>query len=257
MAGGALTTSSTLQAASGASIAEITFGSSGLTLPSVLTSINFTPGPTIGCGQPSERTVSTLTASIVSFLTMGKPDLSPHAALTHGDLQYDASGYLHDAAMRRAVIDMGGKDSVEVLEALAALRLAAKQIHDHMERFAESHGLSDSRLRVLTRLYHSPSRQLPLGVLAEGLNVTPRTMTDIIDVLERDGLVRRVPDPADRRSVLALITETGLERINAMRTDATAKQAAIAKGFTGDQLVQLRHLSLLLVRNLSVDAEGS
>ena len=82
-------------------------------------------------------------------------------------------------------------------------------------------------------------------------------MTDIIDVLERDGLVRRVPDPADRRSVLALISDAGLERINAMSRDALAKQAAVAKGFTADQLVQLRHLCLLLVRNLSGDAEGS
>jgi len=42
-----------------------------------------------------------------------------------------------------------------------------------------------------------------------------------------------------------------------MRKDATAKQAAVAQGFTADQLVQLRHLCLLLVRNLGGDAEGS
>ena len=189
---------------------------------------------------------------------MGKPDMrQPHAALTHGDLTLDASGYLHDAAMRRAVVESGGEGSVEVFEALAALRLAAKRIHDAMERFAEGHGLSESRLRVLTRLCHRPSRQLPLGALAEGMDVTPRTMTDIIDVLERDGLVKRVPDPADRRSVQAVITEAGLERINAMRRDAMAKQASVAHGFTADQLVQLRHLCLLLVRNLSSDQEGS
>ena len=123
--------------------------------------------------------------------------------------------------------------------------------------FAEGHGLSESRLRVLTRLCHRPSRQLPLGALAEGMDVTPRTMTDIIDVLERDGLVKRVPDPGDRRSVQAVITEAGLERINAMRRDATVKQASVAQGFTADQLVQLRHLCLLLVRNLSSDQEGS
>ncbi|HZK73201.1 MAG TPA: MarR family transcriptional regulator [Clostridia bacterium] len=110
---------------------------------------------------------------------------------------------------------------------------------------------------MLTRLCHRPSRQLPLGALAAGMNVTPRTMTDIIDVLERDGLVNRAPDPADRRSVQAVITEAGLERINAMRRDAMTKQAAIAQGFTADQLVELRHLCLLLVRNLSGDAEGS
>jgi DNA-binding MarR family transcriptional regulator len=187
---------------------------------------------------------------------MGKLDMSHHADLTHGDLTVDAAGYLYDAAMRRAVVESGGEGCVEAFEALGALRLAAKRIHDAMERFAESHGLSESRLRVLTRLCHRPSRQLPLGALAEGMDVTPRTMTDIIDVLERDGLVKRVPDPADRRSVQAVITEAGLERINAMRRDASVKQAAVAQGFTADQLVQLRHLCLLLVKNLSSKQEG-
>jgi DNA-binding MarR family transcriptional regulator len=159
--------------------------------------------------------------------------------------------------MRRAVRETAGEGSVEGFEALAALRLASKRIHDAMERFAEGHGLSESRLRVLTRLCHRPSGQLPLGALADGMDVTPRTMTDIVDVLERDGLVKRVPDPADRRSVQAVITKAGLERINAMRVDATAKQAAVTQGFTADQLVQLRHLCLLVVRNLSSDQGGS
>jgi len=188
---------------------------------------------------------------------MGKPDVRRHIPLTHGDLTVDAAGYLYDAAMRRDVVESGGEGSVEVFEALGALRLAAKRIHDAMERFAESHGLSESRLRVLTRLCHRPSRQLPLGALAKGMDVTPRTMTDIIDVLERDGLVKRVHDPADRRSVQAVITDAGLERIHAMRRDAMTKQAAVAEGFTADQLVQLRHLCLLLVRNLGTDQERS
>jgi DNA-binding MarR family transcriptional regulator len=179
------------------------------------------------------------------------------ATLTRGEIEPDESGHLHDAAMRRAVVEMGGGASVEVLEAVGALRLAAKQIHDAMARFAERQGLSESRLRVLMRLHHSGDGQLPLGVLAEDLNVTPRTMTDIIDVLERDGLVKRVPDPVDRRSILAVITDAGLSRINAMRKDAVATQAAVAAGFTPEQLVQLRHLCLLLVRNLSATEVGA
>ena len=187
---------------------------------------------------------------------MGKPDIRTHAPPTHGDITVDSSGYLHDEAMRRAIVESGGGASVEVFEALGALRLAAKRIHDAMERFAEGYGLSESRLRVLTRLCHRPSRRLALGALAEGMDVTPRTMTDIIDVLERDGLVKRVPDPTDRRSVQAVITDAGLDLMNAMRRDATARQAAVAQGFTADQLVQLRHLCLLLVRNLGTEKEG-
>ena len=97
-------------------------------------------------------------------------------AITHGEVLEDGRGYLYDAAMRRAIIEMGGSRSADVLEALGALRLAAKLIHDASDRFAERHGLSDSRARVLTRLDRSPKRRLPLGALAEGLSVAPRTM---------------------------------------------------------------------------------
>ena len=179
-----------------------------------------------------------------------------HAGPTWGDLKSDNAGYLHDAAMRRAIKELGGGGSTAVLEALGALRLAAKQLHDSMEKYAEGYGLSESRLRVLTRLCHSPGHRLPLGALAEGLTVTPRTMTDIVDVLERDGLVKRVPDPRDRRSVLAAITRSGVERIEVMSRHAAEKQAAVAAGFTSEQLVQLRHLCLLLVRNLRKGQEG-
>ena len=215
----------------------------------------------IACGFPSQlfpKSAETFPGvRIVSVLTMGKPDLRQRPGPARGEIQADESGYLQDAAMRRTVVELGGGSSVEVLEALAALRLAAKQIRDSMERFAERQGLSESRLRVLMRLSHSSSRQLPLGALAEGMDVTPRTMTDIIDVLERDGLVKRVPDPADRRSVQAVITEAGLACVDAVQREAVVSQAAVAKGFTADQLVQLRHLCLLLVRNLSTDQEGS
>jgi DNA-binding MarR family transcriptional regulator len=182
---------------------------------------------------------------------MRKPDLPQPATLARGEIQTDESGYLHDPAMRLAFGRMAGGSSVEVLEALGALRLAAKQIKDGMDRFAEDQGLSESRLRVLMRLHEIASHQLQLGELAELLGVTPRTMTDIIDVLERDGLVKRVPDPVDRRSVLAVITQAGLSRIEAVRKEAVAAQAAVAAGFTPEQLLQLRHLCLLLVRNLS------
>jgi DNA-binding MarR family transcriptional regulator len=187
---------------------------------------------------------------------MGKLDLRRHPNLLKHEVLPDEEGYLHDPAIRRAVVEMGGGGSVDVLEAIAALRLAAKQIHDSMQRFAERHGLSESRLRVLMRLHHSPGHQLPLGALADGLDVTPRTMTDIVDVLERDGFVKRVPDPLDRRSVLAVLTDTGLTRMNAMRREATRAQSAVAKGISAEQVVQLRHLCLLLVRNLRAAMEA-
>ena len=67
----------------------------------------------------------------------------------------------------------------------------------------------------------------------------------------------RTSDPSDRRSVRGQLTELGLERVEALRRDATALQAAVFSGFSSEQLTQLRHLCLLLVRQLHRSQGGS
>ena len=173
-----------------------------------------------------------------------------------GRLQPDGDGLLFDPSVRETLAQIGGKADVAPLETLAALRLAAKQAHTAMERWTDSHGLSESRLRVLTALYHTPDRRRPLGELAEILNVVPRTVTDVIDVLERDGLVTRVPDPTDRRSVHARLTEGGVERVEAIKRDAVDQQTALFAGFSRDEIARLRHLCLLLVEQLNRSQGG-
>src|SRR5581483_4041151 len=109
----------------------------------------------------------------------------------------DHAGRLADPEVRRRLAGMDVDAQLDQLEALAALRLAAKHLHDSMERWTESHGLSESRFRFLMTLYFTPGRHASLRELAGSLNVVPRTITDVADVLERDGLIRRVPDPSD------------------------------------------------------------
>ena len=169
-------------------------------------------------------------------------------------LAQDDSGRLYDPAVRASIGRMGG-DQHRSREAISAVRLAAKRLHHAMERWTESYGLTESRLQILTCLYFDPDHQMPLGELAEAQNLVPRTITGLIDNLERDGFVRRVPDSADRRSVRAQLTSAGLARIEAMRKDAFQQQAEGTEGLTPDQLAELRHLCLLLVQNLT-EAEG-
>lgn len=69
-------------------------------------------------------------------------------------------------------------------------------------------GLSLARLRVLFQLsIHGPSR---MGELSTCVDVAPRTMTSTVAAMERDGLVRRQPDPDDRRATVVEITDEGL-----------------------------------------------
>jgi DNA-binding MarR family transcriptional regulator len=45
--------------------------------------------------------------------------------------------------------------------------------------------------------------------MGKRLMVHPTSVTNVVDALERDGLVRRVPHDQDRRTVLAEITDAG------------------------------------------------
>jgi DNA-binding MarR family transcriptional regulator len=68
-------------------------------------------------------------------------------------------------------------------------------------------GLSLARTKVMTRLHeHGPVRQ---NVLAADLGLSPHSITDIVDGLERQGLAERLPDPTDRRAKLVAITKAG------------------------------------------------
>jgi DNA-binding MarR family transcriptional regulator len=71
-------------------------------------------------------------------------------------------------------------------------------------RKATEAGASVPRLRLLyTILCHGPQK---MADLADALTVTPRNVTALVDGLEGEGLVRRVPHSTDRRITLVELT---------------------------------------------------
>jgi DNA-binding MarR family transcriptional regulator len=162
----------------------------------------------------------------------------------------DADGFLFDPAIREILVRTGRKVSPGI-EALAAVRMLGKKMHATMERWAEQHGLSEGRFQILVRLQHQSDGRLAMGELAELLDVSPRTVTGLVDNLERDGFVKRVDAPDDRRSVFAEITEQGRNAVKRLWRDSEGGQAALIKGFSEAELIQLRHLSLRLMQAMA------
>ncbi|CEG25496.1 MarR family winged helix-turn-helix transcriptional regulator [Bacillus sp. B-jedd] len=52
---------------------------------------------------------------------------------------------------------------------------------------------------------------MKVSEISQKLHVTPPTVTQLINVLEKDGFVERTIDPDDRRAVKIRLTEKGLE----------------------------------------------
>ena len=77
-------------------------------------------------------------------------------------------------------------------------------------------------LRRAGRPYElSPGQLLTLTLVASG------TMTNRIDRLAGRGLVKRRPDPSDRRGVVVTLTEDGLARVDAALADLLDQERAI------------------------------
>jgi DNA-binding MarR family transcriptional regulator len=93
----------------------------------------------------------------------------------------------------------------------------------HRTRVAlEPWELSPSLARALSVL--ARHGDLRLSALAEKLRIVPRSATEVVDDLQRLGLVERRPDAADRRAVLVALTAAG------ERTSLAIQQARQAEG---------------------------
>jgi DNA-binding MarR family transcriptional regulator len=94
---------------------------------------------------------------------------------------------------------------------LLSLITAAHAIEERLEAQLAAAGLSGAKLRILTQLAHA-GKPPAISELAESHGCVRSNITQIMDRLETEGLVRRVDDPVDGRVVRAQLTARGRER---------------------------------------------
>ena len=118
---------------------------------------------------------------------------------------------MHDTdALHPAAAQTSDKDGA----LLFSLLHAAQLYEDRMERAFEAIDLSSAKYGVLAQLAEA-GEPLPLSELATRLSCVRSNMTQLVDRLEGDGLVRRVDDPSDRRVVRAELTALGRQQAQA------------------------------------------
>lgn len=88
---------------------------------------------------------------------------------------------------------------------------AADRLYDRISEALKTVGLTWPKFEVLDQLRHAPGNSLPLRVLADCQSCAASNMTQLVDRLEREGLVQRVNDLEDRRSVWAELTTVGMD----------------------------------------------
>ena len=91
----------------------------------------------------------------------------------------------------------------------------ARQLRGASQETLAPWDITPAHLRAMRALGHHGSMRL--SDLSGRLHIAPRSATEVVDALESRGLVRRRPDPGDRRATLVEMTEHGAEVMTAIR----------------------------------------
>ena len=128
-----------------------------------------------------------------------------------------------------------------VTDAAAAVLETAESLLGVLDgsRVAQSPAVSPTQLRVLTTV--ARGRHTNMSRLAEALGVVPSSASRLCDRLEATGLLRRVPDPRDRREVRLLLTPAARRLLEELRDRRRAALAAVLDRMTAAGRQDLVH----------------
>ena len=129
------------------------------------------------------------------------------------------------------------------------LVLVARRWRSLLDERLRAVGQSSARMEALAAIFNSPSLSAQVDI-AKRLRIEGPTMTRMLDTLEADGLVERLPDPGDRRTKQLRLTPAGekvLEEIFAI-TDALRER--LLEGVEPQRMDELNELLVMLTGRL-------
>jgi DNA-binding MarR family transcriptional regulator len=138
---------------------------------------------------------------------------------------------------------------VSPMEVLSRVTRLARHLDRARRQAFAAHHLESWEFDVLSALRRAgdPYELSPGRLLRETL-VTSGTMTNRVDRLAERRLVRRAPDPADRRGVLVQLTDAGLARVDAALVALLTNERALLTGLDESDRRRLADLLRALVR---------
>jgi DNA-binding MarR family transcriptional regulator len=132
-------------------------------------------------------------------------------------MRFQAAPFDVVEASRRVWLERWHPEAASGMAVSTAILRSYQLLNDQVNKVMRSHDLTFVRYEVLAWLATDPESSLALNWISKTLRIPPATLTNTIDRLEDEKLVRRVPHPSDARTTLAVITPLGRR----VATDAT------------------------------------
>lgn len=143
---------------------------------------------------------------------------------------------------------------VKPLQVLSRVSRLARHLDRARRAAFAGHDLEPWEFDVLAALRRQgPPYELSPGALLRTTLVTSGTMTNRVDRLEQAGLVRRRPDPEDKRGVLVTLTADGQTRVDAALADLLESEQGLLASLPEDSRQTLADLLRILLAPLDAD----
>ena len=131
----------------------------------------------------------------------------------------------------------------------ARMVLAGRRWRALLDEGLRPTGHSSARLETLAAIFNSPPLS-PQVNIARRLRIEGPTLTRMLDGLEKEGLVERLPDPSDRRSKRLRVTEQGEAVLEEMFAIADRLRERLLEGLKEEQLEETNDLFAILIGRL-------
>jgi MarR family 2-MHQ and catechol resistance regulon transcriptional repressor len=121
----------------------------------------------------------------------------------------DEENVLHESVLR--YLERFPWADVDAIETNLAITRTGLAIGHAVTRYLLPHGAGITRAQhnFLAILYLAEGKRQPLSEIAREMEVSPTYITKLLDGLEKEGLVERLANPADRRVTYAHLTPEG------------------------------------------------
>ena len=126
------------------------------------------------------------------------------------------------------------------LSTLIVFTRAEHSIHRKEYQTIKDHGLTAAQFGVLEALY--VKGDLKIGQLIEKILTTSGNMTVVVRNLEKAGLVKKIEDPADKRSTIISLTDLGRKKIEEILPSHYQNIIDIFSVLSDEEKVQLKEI---------------
>jgi DNA-binding MarR family transcriptional regulator len=125
---------------------------------------------------------------------------------------------------------------------------AERAVRAPLDGLTPAHGLSTPTYTALSVLERRPG--LSSAELARASFVTPQAMHPFVLSLESDGLIKRTPDPDNKRILRITLTPRGAAALRACERDVDALEGRALRGLSRKDVDALRRLLGVVSHNL-------